>query len=261
MTTRDRAPLGSPCWADLWTSDVEGSRKFYGELFGWTPEEPSAEFGGYFIFSRDGAPVAGGMGDMGPDMQADNTWKPYFHTDDIAKTLEAAEAAGAQVIGAAMAVADLGTQAVLVDPTGAVVGAWQPDTFQGFSTLEEPGAPSWVELHTRDHAKAVDFYRSVFHWDITMVDDTDEFRYGVMEDPSGQNMGLAGIMDASGFLPEGAPSAWYVYWEVDDVDATVAKAQQLGGSVVDEPEDTPYGRLATLQDPAGARFKLRKSPA
>ena len=34
MPTRDSAPVGSPCWADLWTSDVEGSRRFYGESVG-----------------------------------------------------------------------------------------------------------------------------------------------------------------------------------------------------------------------------------
>lgn len=34
MPTRDSAPIGSPCWADLWTSDVDDSRKFYAELFG-----------------------------------------------------------------------------------------------------------------------------------------------------------------------------------------------------------------------------------
>ena len=31
MTTRDHAPIGSPCWVDLWTSDVDGSRAFYSE--------------------------------------------------------------------------------------------------------------------------------------------------------------------------------------------------------------------------------------
>ena len=65
MPIRDRAPIGSPCWADLWTSDVEGSRRFYAALFGWEPQEPSPEFGGYFMFTRAGIPVAGGMGDMG----------------------------------------------------------------------------------------------------------------------------------------------------------------------------------------------------
>ena len=35
MTTRDSAPLGAPCWTDLWTSDIEGSRSFYASLLGW----------------------------------------------------------------------------------------------------------------------------------------------------------------------------------------------------------------------------------
>jgi predicted enzyme related to lactoylglutathione lyase len=258
MPTRDSAPLGAPCWADLWTSDVEGSRRFYGELFGWEAQEPSAEFGGYFMFTRNGVPVAGGMGDMG-DMAAQNLWKIYLDTDDIAKTLQAAEAEGAQIVAPAVPVADLGTQAVLIDPTGAHLGAWQAGTFPGFTVLNEPGAPSWCELLTRDHATAVGFYRSVFHWDADTVGDTDEFRYTTMRDPRGEGE-LAGIMDASGFLPEGVPSHWSIYWEVADAAATVDRVKALGGSVVMDAQDTPYGRLATVADPAGAQFKLRTPP-
>jgi hypothetical protein len=256
VPARDRAPIGSPCWADLWTSDVEGSRKFYGELFGWEAQEPSPEFGGYFMFTRDGAPVAGGMGDM-PDMPAQNLWTIYLATNDIGKTVEAAEAHGAQVVSPPMAVADLGSQAVLIDPTGAQLGAWQPGTFPGFTVLHESGAPSWFELHTRDHAAAVAFYRSVFRWDTNSVGDSDEFRYTTMRDPSGGE-DLAGVMGASAFLPEGVPSHWSVYWEVDDADAVVTKVKALGGSVVMDATDTPYGRLATVTDPAGAQFKLRR---
>lgn len=84
------------------------------------------------------------MGDMG-DMKANDTWKIYLATDDMAKTVETAQAKGAEVIGPSMAVADLGTQAVLVDPCGAHLGVWQPDTFQGFTVLGEPGTPSWFE--------------------------------------------------------------------------------------------------------------------
>ena len=256
MPTRDHAPIGSPCWADLWTSDVEGSRKFYGELFGWEGQEPSPEFGGYFMFTRDGAPVAGGMGDM-PDMPAQNVWTIYLATDDIGKTVGEAEAQGAQIVSPPMAVADLGTQAVLIDPTGANLGAWQPGTFPGFTVLNERGAPSWFELHTRDHAAAVSFYRSVFRWDTNSVGDSDEFRYTTMRNPNGGE-DLAGIMDAKAFLPEGVPSHWSVYWQVDDPDAIVSRVKALGGSVVMDATDTPYGRLATVTDPAGAQFKLRR---
>jgi len=251
-------PIGSPCWTDLWTSDVEGSRRFYSELFGWEAQDPSPEFGGYFMFTRDDVPVAGAMGAMG-DMQATDTWSIYLATDDIAETLDAAEGHGAHIIGPAMEVADLGRQGILVDPSGAHVGAWQPGTFAGFTVLNEHGAPSWFELHTRDHAAAVSFYRSVFHWETETVGDTDEFRYATMRNPVADGE-LAGIMDAAAFLPEGVPSHWSVYWEVDDADATVARANSLGGSVVMDANDTPYGRLATLSDPAGGQFKLRTPP-
>jgi len=259
MSSRNSAPIGSPCWADLWTSDVDGSRRVYRELFGWEAQEPSPEFGGYFMFTRDGVPVAGGMGPMG-DMPANDTWKIYLTTDNITKTLESAEAAGAQVISPAMAVADLGIQAVFVDPTGAHLGAWEPGTFPGFTVLNESGAPSWFELFTRDHAGAVEFYRSVFHWDTNTIGDSDEFRYAVMRDPSGDGE-LAGIMDASAFLPDSVPAHWSIYFEVADAGAAVAKAKALGGSVVAEAQDTPYGRLATVADPSGAQFKLRTPPS
>ncbi len=221
MPTRDRAPIGSPCWADLWTSDVEGSRRFYGELFGWEAQEPSEEFGGYFMFTRSGVPIAGGMGDMG-DMRADNTWKVYLTTEDINETVETAQAERAQIVSPQIPVADLGIQVVLIDPTGAQLGAWQPGTFPGFTVLNEPGAPSWFELHTRDHAAAVAFYRRAFHWETNIAGDTDEFRYTTMRDPSGEG-DLAGIMDASAWLPEGVAAHWSIYWEVDDADASVAK--------------------------------------
>ncbi len=73
------APIGSPSWADLWTADVGGSRRFYRELFGWEAQEPSEEFGGYFMFTRDGVPVAGGMGGT-PDLPAENIWSVYLNT-------------------------------------------------------------------------------------------------------------------------------------------------------------------------------------
>lgn len=257
MPHRDHAPDGMPCWADLWTSDVQGSRAFYADVFGWEAGEPSPEFGGYFMFARDGQPVAGAMGDMG-DAPADNRWKLFLASPDIDATMRAADAAGAQVVVPPVAVADLGVQAVLVDPTGARVGVWQPGSFPGFTVVGEPGAPSWFELHTRQHAQALDFYRSVFGWAPDLVADTDEFRYATVSHADGGEQ--AGIMDASGFLPEGDPGYWTIYWEVPDVAAALARVSAGGGTTVAGPEDTPYGVVATAADTAGATFRLRRAP-
>ena len=58
MPRRDDAPIGAPCWVDLYTSDPERTQAFYNELFGWTCETAGPEYGGYFNFSKDGVQVA-----------------------------------------------------------------------------------------------------------------------------------------------------------------------------------------------------------
>lgn len=254
MTNPQSAPLGTPCWADLWTSDVDATRRFYSQLFGWEALEPSPEFGGYWMFDRDGSPTAGGMGPMG-DTPAANTWKPYFCAPDIDATLEKALAAGATSLGGAMPVADLGVQAVLADPTGAEFGLWQPGTFSGFQVFGQPGSPTWFELNTRDHAAAVSFYRDLFGYEITAVFDTDDFRYFTFRSPGSQE-DQGGIMD-SGRWSSGGGDHWAIYWQVDDAGAAVEKVKSLGGSVKQGPDQTPYGVLVLVSDPAGADFKLR----
>jgi predicted enzyme related to lactoylglutathione lyase len=206
------------------------------------------------MFERDGAPTAGGMGYIG-DMTASNTWKPYFCTDDIDATLKNAEAAGATIQAGAMPVADLGVQAVLADPTGAAFGLWQPGTFTGFAVIGEPGAPSWFELHTSDHPTAVAFYRDLFGYEINPVADTDEFRYFTFRRPESDE-DLGGMMDSRTWLPEGGDH-WAIYWHVDDASVAVETVKSLGGSVKQGPDNTPYGVLALVTDPAGADFKLR----
>lgn len=257
MPARDHAPAGVPCWVDLMTSDPDRSHAFYTEVFGWVAEQGAPEFGGYRQYTRGGVPVAGVMAST-PDMGPSDVWSVYLATDDAEQLAEASVSRGGQVYAPPMAVGELGTMVVLGAPDGASVGAWQTGTFSGFGVVEEPGAPAWFELHTRDHAGAVAFYREAFAWEVEAVSDTDEFRYTVLAHDGRQ---YAGIMDASAFLPEGTPAQWSVYFGAADVDAVVAKVVERGGSVVTPAEDTPYGRLAAVADPNGAVFKLVSQPA
>lgn len=102
------------------------------------------------------------------------------------------------------------------------------------------------------------FYRSVFRWGTDTLHGEHEIAYSTLRDRSGAGP-RAGIMDASRFMRADEAPHWSVYWEVDDVDATVGQVRSLGGSVVLDAMDTPFGRLATVTDPAGAEFKLRTS--
>ncbi len=250
-------PTGVPCWIDLFTTDPDASIAFYGELFGWVGESAGDEFGGYINFELDGRRVAGAMRNDGSAGMPD-AWNIYLSTDDADVTAKSAMDHGATVFVPPMPVGDLGSMMVMADPGQAAIGAWQPGTFPGFGVLDEPGAPSWFELHTRDYDAAVTFYREVFAWDAHVASDVPEFRYTTLGEGEEQR---AGIMDAQAFLPEGVPATWQIYFEVVDADATLARIVELGGAVVDPAEDSPYGRLAGATDPTGARFKLRQLPS
>jgi predicted enzyme related to lactoylglutathione lyase len=101
-----------------------------------------------------------------------------------------------------------------------------------------------------DYDAVIPFYENAFGWDTHTMADTPEFRYTTLGE--GEDA-LAGIMDASGFLGD-RPSHWHFYIVVGDTEAAVARALELGGTQVSAPEDTPYGRLATIADPSGIEF-------
>ena len=252
MPKRESAPIGAPIWIDLFSSDPARSRAFYGELMGWTSTEPDEQYGGYFSFLNGDCLVAGGMKNDGTSGVPD-CWNVYLAVENAEATVAAAKAHGGGVIVEAMALHDMGSMAVITDPGGAAIGMWQPGTHKGMGVIAEPGAPAWFELHTRDYDASVQFYKDVFGWDAKTMSDTPEFRYTTLGEGDGA---LAGLMDSTSFLPEGVPAHWAVYLAVEDTDAAVKTATGLGGSVVHEPHDTPYGRIALLTDPTGAHFRV-----
>lgn len=252
MPLRDESPIGAPCWVDVLTSDPDRTKEFYGRLFGWTVEDPGEEYGGYFNFLKNGVRVAGGMRNDGESGVPD-LWSVYLATDDADATIERTVAAGGQVMVPAMDVMDLGRMAVVIDVGGAVIGMWQPGLHQGFGVMAEPGTPAWFELHTRAYDASVDFYSTVFGWKTQVASDEPDFRYTTL-DSNGEQ--LAGVMDATAFLPDGVPAGWTVYFAVPDADAALSEIVALGGEVVVGAEDSPYGRLATAADATGALFKI-----
>jgi predicted enzyme related to lactoylglutathione lyase len=244
---------GAPCWIDLFSADTDKIRDFYGQVFGWASEDAGTDYGGYINFSKDGKAVGGCMANDG-SMGVPDHWTVYLSVADINATAAVAAEHGGQVIVPPMEVAELGHMAVVTDPGGAGIGMWQASGFSGFEVVGEPGTPDWFELHTRDFGKSVSFYEDVYGWDAHAAADTPEFRYTTLGEGDGQ---LAGIMDASAWVPDGQPAEWSVYFATSDVDASLAKITDLGGGVVTAAEDTPYGRLATASDPTGSVFKLR----
>lgn len=255
MSRVEGVRIGRPVWMDLTTSDLGKASAFYGDLFGWSLFDVGADFGHYNIVSKNGHDLAGMMPKSDEMAGMPDAWTVYFGVEDVAATAAAVKAAGGQVMFDSMQIGDQGTMAVIVDPTGAVVGLWQPGQRKGFELENEHGTSAWYELLTRDFDAASAFYRTVLGVEVIDHDfgeDGPAYRTITID---GQDR--AGIMDAAaGILPEGVPSNWLLYFGVDDTDAAVTRAQELGGSILAPAADTPNGRFALLGDPTGAAFAV-----
>jgi len=255
MTTRDNPwNAGTPCWVDLMSPDLDGSRDFYGGLFGWEFDIGSAEFGGYTMCRMGDRFVAG----LGPVMQPGHptVWTTYLATDDVSATAERIAAAGGEVLTPPMEVAGVGHMLVARDATGGTFAAWQSGEHHGFGLANEPGSVVWNEFLTRDFAGAQKFYAQVegYSYDDMSNDDGHYAMFKVGDDVAG------GIGDMPPGVPDQVPSFWNVYFNVADTDTTVAKAVELGGTVAVPATDMPYGRFANLVDPQGGAFSILRQP-
>jgi uncharacterized protein len=242
---------GIPSWVDLGSTDLEGARTFYGGLFGWSAPEGPPEAGGYTVCDIDGKTVAG----LGPNMNpaAPPHWSTYVNVDSADDTVAKVEANGGTVYVAPMDVMDAGRMSVFADPEGAVIGVWQPGQHMGAQLVNEPGTYCWSELMTDDLAGAKAFYKAVFGWDAE--EQEPEGPGGYTEWKIG-GRSIGGMMSKPPTMPPGTPSFWGVYFAVENTDATIAKAQELGASVLMPATDIEPGRFAVLSDPGGAMFNV-----
>jgi predicted enzyme related to lactoylglutathione lyase len=148
---------------------------------------------------------------------------------------------------------DAGRMAVFADPHGAALSVWQPKDNIGAGLVNAPGALTWNDLMSPDISASADFYRALFGWEITEIEGSDGQYWSITN--NGRING--GIMPA----PDGGHPAWNLYFAVEDADAAVAKAGELGGTTIAGPMDVPNGtRFAVLSDPGGAVFSVAAGP-
>lgn len=263
-----RYPNGFPGWVDLATPDIDRATAFYGGLFGWTAVDASPAPGMTYSMLYLDEKLVCGMGPLSAEQQAagmPSVWTSYILVGDVDEMLTAAPGAGGSVVMPAMDIPTSGRMAMVADPSGAVLGLWQPAAHQGADLFNVPGAQTWNELLTRDIAGALPFYEELFgwHWEVVPTGGMD---YSVARlDAKGQgaegvDTSVAGAMPMPPGVPEEAPSSWGVYFAVEVCDDAVAAAQSLGGSLVVGPMDMDGGRWAMLTDPLGAMFYVMSSP-
>ena len=112
----------------------------------------------------------------------------------------------------------------------------------------------WNELATRDVEKAKAFYTTLLGWTVTEMDMGPAGVYSMFmhgDKPVG------GCFAMHGPQFEHVPPHWGSYIAVENVDASLAQAKELGAEVLGEPHDIPgIGRMCVIRDPSGAVVSL-----
>ncbi len=241
---------GKVVWHDLMTADVEASKRFYGELFGWRVK---AEGDWNLIYGAKGDEHFGSMIVIDGKQPVPSHWSPYFAVTDLDAAMEKTKGAGGKVFTKKMAAGTTGHFAVAADPFGAGFTLWQYASGHAKPESDDPakhGEFCWEELLTADPAGATAFYEKLLGVTHKTVD-MGTMEYTLLNRDENQADGMprqtGGIMK----MPDGVPHPfWCSYVWVSDCDAAVEKAQRLGAKVMVPAANIPnVGRFSSLLDP------------
>src|SRR5580692_7521870 len=158
-------------WHDFNTKDIEGAKRFYGEVFNWKFDKSDEEYAHISV----GDQMIGGMRAMSANEQQPPSWLGYVLVDDVAATVASIEKQRGRTYMPTTVMDKVGTFAVTADPTGAVFAPWrsaraEENAPQQTAAMPHLGTFCWDELVTTDPDAAGMFYASVFGWEPSSVD-------------------------------------------------------------------------------------------
>ncbi|MBS0630820.1 MAG: VOC family protein [Verrucomicrobia bacterium] len=112
--------------AELATTNVPKAKAFYGKLFSWKLKDvPMPAVGGVYAVIDVGDGTGGGMmKQMIPG--AGSAWMPYVLVKDIDASTKKAKKLGAKICKDVTEVEGMGWLSIITDPTGAMLGLWEP---------------------------------------------------------------------------------------------------------------------------------------
>jgi len=246
---------GSPCWVELATTDEAATARFYSELFGWEFEfyrDPATPSGQYAIAALEGLSTAG-LYQVGSNHQSG--WTVHLAVPNTTTAAEWVEHLGGRNILGPVDLPQRGSILHAEEPTGAPVVFWQPSNLWDFAT-GLPWTFAGADLNTHDGRRADQFFCRLFNFTSQQLGDYHNIDYA--EWRLGTQTVLYRYVMGPEYRPE-TPPHWMVYFGIDPArgtDGVAGHALMLGGSVLTQPFDTPFGRTAILADPGGAVFSI-----
>ena len=264
VPTNERLP-GKIVWRDLLTHDVEGSKNFYGSLFGWEFEAVGSASGlgsdsAYTLIRHNGLLIGGMIDTVALNGRDDiSQWIVVMSVDDVGEAADSFAASGGEVITPPTDLRRRGRLSVVRDAEGALLGLLQ--TKDGDPIDKEPVVDGflWDELWTSDVDRATEFYTGVTGLQVDQRhverDQGEDVTYRLL---------MSGEAPRVGILPNPLPDlgpVWVSYLRVESPTDIAMKVGALGGRVIVEPQARSIGgEVAFVAGPSGAGIALQTWP-
>jgi predicted enzyme related to lactoylglutathione lyase len=227
---RERYEPGTFSSVDLSTSDADGARVFYGELFGWEFEDSEIPGGGVYTMCHVQGDAVAAI--VQQDEQPGH-WNNYLTVLSADKTAAKARQLGANVFEEPFDVMVASRMAVFADPTGAVLCIWQPRAHIGARRVNDAGCLAWNEFQSSDPEAATAFYARLLGWESEPMEEDGKLVYLLIRNAGSSNGGIMPMTEQYG----GAPPHWLAHFTVSSCNDAVAKVRELGGEALVEPLD------------------------
>jgi len=111
------------------------------------------------------------------------------------------------------------------------------------------------EVIGRDGAKLQSYYSDLFGW---QIDANNPMKYGTVQREGNTNSEGVGIGGGVGTGPEGYGGHVTFYVEVPDVEAALAKAEELGGTRMMGPDEPMEGLVIDVHGSRGPHGRRRQ---
>jgi predicted enzyme related to lactoylglutathione lyase len=244
---------GKRIYAELVTPDITAAKQFYGKLFGWTFED-FMERDLIFTQASLNGQVIGGIYQKPLPPGRHPGWISFIATQDAAAATTLATQNGAKILLSPRNFANLGQEAILADPQGAVFALLHSNSGDPPDILVPAGDWIWSSLITTDPTTDAAFYKAIFGYQIYTLPEPQHLIL------ASDNFARASINPIPAAWA-GAKPRWLNYIRVDDATATDAQVEALGGRVIQQPHmDRHGGKISVVADPAGALFGLMEWP-
>ncbi|MGH9800690.1 MAG: VOC family protein [Blastocatellia bacterium] len=120
--------------------------------------------------------------------------------------------------------------------------------------MSKIGTIGWIDLTVENADSVKDFYAAVTGWQPAGLDMGGYDDYVMNTPESGE--GISGICHARG-SNVGLPPVWLIYINVADIEQSLAKCVELGGTAITPIKNYGgQGRYCIIRDPAGAHCAL-----